>query len=80
MEVEEKEDEEWISVDGMDDAVNFNIQVKAVSAPGYPEENIDKLLDLGTCESPSSSATGDRSPKLIGRKCRRPSGVWQPPR
>ena len=50
MEVEEKDDGEWISVEGMDDAVNYNAKemdklieelrdlgtkVNAVSAPGY---------------------------------------------
>ena len=46
----------------MDDAINYNAkemgklieelrdpgtEVKAVSAPGYTEKNIDKLMDLG---------------------------------
>ena len=76
---DEKGEGEWILVEGMDDAINYNqkymdklidelrnpvTEVKAVSAPGYTEENIDKLLDLGTCESTSSSATGDNDFKV----------------
>ena len=65
-------------MEGMGDVVNFNAQemdklieelhnpgteVKAVSAPGYTKENIDKLMDLGTCDS-NSSTTGDNDFKV----------------
>ena len=74
----------------MDDAINYNAkemgklieelrdpgtEVKAVSVPGYTEENIDKLLDLGACMSNNSSATRDKDFKVSKadwEKCRRP--------
>ena len=78
MEVEEPGEAEWISVEGMDDAVDCNneemvklldelqdpgTEVNAVNAPSDTEENIDKLLDLDTCES-NNSITGDNNFKV----------------
>ena len=79
MEVEEPEGEEWISVEGMDDAVKCDgkemvklldelngpgTEVKAVDDPSSDtEENIDDLLDLDTCET-NDSITGDNNFKV----------------
>ena len=74
MEGEEPAEEEWISMEGMDDAVKCDdedmvklldelkepgTEVKAVDDPSSDtEENIDNLLDLDNCES-NYSITGD---------------------
>ena len=79
MEVEERAEEEWISVEGINDAVKCDdedmvklldelkepgTEVKAVNDPSSDtEENIDNLLDLDNCES-NDSITGDTDFKV----------------
>ena len=85
MEVEEKDEGEWISGEGMDDAVNYNAKemdkfiedqmLRQSLLPGTPRRTLTScwiwVSVIQTTAVPPGTPTS-KSPKLTGRKYRRP--------